>query len=78
MKKMKLIGALTAIAVGIILIVQNTQPVETKFLFIKFTMPNSVLLGLTLLIGIAIGILVSLVTSRRQEAKKKRKPQPTI
>ena len=72
---MKLIGALTAIVVSIILIVQNTQPVETKFLFIKFTMPNSILLGLTLLIGIAIGILVSLATSRRQKTKNKQKPQ---
>ena len=71
MKKAKLIGALTAIVAGIILIVQNSQSVETRFLFIKFTMPNSVLLGLTLLIGIAIGLLAALATSRKRELKKK-------
>lgn len=71
MKKMKLIGVLTAVVVSIILIVQNSQPVETRFLFIKLTMPNSVLLGLTLLIGIAIGLLAALATSRKREQKKK-------
>lgn len=71
MKKWKLIGALAAITLSVILILQNTQPVETRVLFIKITMPNAVLLGLTLLIGIAIGILAALATSRSRDKKKK-------
>lgn len=41
-------------------ILQNNNPVETRLLFFSFTMPNAILLGLTLLIGIAVGMLVSL------------------
>jgi len=74
MKKLKLVGALTAIVLSVILILQNTQPVETTFLFLKITMPNAVLLGLTLLIGIALGILAALATSSRRDRKKKQKP----
>ena len=76
MKKWKLIGALAAIALSVILILQNTQLVETRLLFIKITMPNAVLPGLTLLIGIAIGILAALATSRSRDRKKRQKPQP--
>jgi uncharacterized integral membrane protein len=76
MKKMKLIGALAAIILSVIVILQNTQPVETKFLFIEITMPNAVSLGLTLLIGISIGILAALATSRNRDKKKKQNPLP--
>lgn len=72
MKRIKLIGALTAVVLGLIVILQNTQPVETRFLFLKITMPNAILIGLALLVGVAIGILVSLIMS----AKKEDKPHP--
>jgi uncharacterized integral membrane protein len=71
MKKAKLIGMLTAVVLGLIVILQNTQPVETRFLFFKITMPNAVLLGLTLLVGVAIGILVALITSGKRDTTKK-------
>lgn len=59
MKRIKLIVALTAVVLALIVILQNTQPVETRFLLITITMPNAVLLGITLLTGIAIGILLA-------------------
>ena len=71
MKKMKLVGMLTAVVLSVIVILQNTQPVETRFMFIKITMPNAILLGLTLLIGIAIGILVALTRSSKSHTRKK-------
>jgi uncharacterized integral membrane protein len=70
MKKLKLIGALTAVLLSVIVILQNTQPVQTKFLLVTITMPNAVLLGITLLIGIAIGILVSLTLSGKRKTRK--------
>jgi len=70
MKKLKLIGALTAVLLSVIVILQNTQPVQTKFLLVTITMPNAVLLGLTLLIGIAAGILVSLTLSGKRKTRK--------
>ena len=60
MGKAKLIVALSLVALVIIVILQNTQPVETKFLFMTLTMPRAALLGITLLVGIAVGMLVSL------------------
>ena len=57
---MKLIGALMAILLIVIVILQNTQPVATRLLFITITMPNAVLVGLSLLVGVAAGILVAL------------------
>jgi uncharacterized integral membrane protein len=70
MKKLKLIGALTAVLLSVIMILQNTQQVQTKFLFVTITMPNAVLLGISLLIGIAVGILVSLTLSGKRKTRK--------
>lgn len=67
MNKMKLIGALVAVLLGIVVILQNTNPVETRLLVFSFTMPNAILLGLTLLIGIAVGMLLSLSWSHKKE-----------
>ena len=72
MKKAKLIGGLIATVLTVILILQNTQPVEMMFLFIRVTLPNAVLLGLTLLVGISIGLLISLKTSRKNDTLKKK------
>ncbi len=66
MKRIKLIGALTAILLIVIVILQNTQPVATRLLFITITMPNAVLVGLSLLVGVAAGILVALTFSGKR------------
>ena len=66
MKRMKLIGALTAVLLIVIVILQNTQPVETRVLFLTITMPNAVLIGFTLLIGLATGILIALTLSGKR------------
>lgn len=71
MKKMKLISAFTVVVLCVIVILQNTQPVETMFLFFKITMPNAILLGLALMIGISMGILIAVSISGRFDAKKK-------
>ena len=66
MKRMKLIGALMGILLIVIVILQNTQPVATRLLFITITMPNAVLVGLSLLVGLAAGILVALTFSGKR------------
>jgi lipopolysaccharide assembly protein A len=70
MKKLKLIAALVAVLLILIVILQNTQPVETAFLFYKVTMPNAALIGLALLAGMAAGILIALALSGKKERKK--------
>ena len=71
MNRAKLIGALAAAALSLIVILQNTQTVETRFLFFKVAMPNAILLALALLIGIFMGILFSLIISKNRSQKKK-------
>ena len=66
MVKAKLITALVLITLVIVVVFQNTQPVETKFLFVTLTMPRAALLGITMLIGIAVGILIALGLSARK------------
>ena len=66
MKRMKLIGALMGILLIVIVILQNTQPVATRILFLTMTMPNAVLIGLSLLVGVAAGILVALTFSGKR------------
>jgi uncharacterized integral membrane protein len=71
MARAKLTAAFVLVVVGLIVVLQNTQPVETKFLFMAVTMPIAALLAVTLLIGIAVGMLVALSLS----GKKTRKPE---
>lgn len=61
MTKAKLIGVITIIVAALLVILQNRQPVETRFLFITITMPNAVLLGLTLLVGVVTGGLIVMI-----------------
>jgi uncharacterized integral membrane protein len=43
----------------VIVVLQNTQPVETKLLFVTMTLPNAALLFGTLIIGFTIGVLTA-------------------
>ena len=54
------IVAIAVIALMVVVVVlQNTQAVETKLLFLTVTMPNAALLFGTLIIGFAIGVLTA-------------------
>ena len=63
--KMITIGILALL--GVIIILQNTTPVETKLLFFSITMPRAILLMVTTLIGFALGLLVSFYMQRKKE-----------
>jgi len=60
LKKIKLIGGFALVAIVLIVVFQNTESVETKFLFMTLTMPRAALLATTLIIGIFLGFLFSL------------------
>ena len=51
-----LIAVLSLLALVVVL--QNTQTVDTKFLFATISMPRALLLLITLLIGFVLGILL--------------------
>ena len=57
--KMKVVGIAVVALLVVIVVLQNTQSVETKLLFLTVTMPNAALLFGTLVIGFAIGVLTA-------------------
>jgi len=69
MAKAKLIIALGLIIVLLIIVFQNTQLVETRFLFVTLTMPRAALLATTLLVGIGVGMLIALGLSSKRAKK---------
>jgi uncharacterized integral membrane protein len=80
MRNLKLItiGILSLLALVIIL--QNTDEVQTRLLFMSITMPLAFLLFLTALLGFLIGILVSIRTMRKKghAAETPAKSEPAV
>ncbi len=66
MGSVKLLVALILALLCIILVVQNTETVETKILFATVSMPRALLLVLTTLVGFVVGILVAWGWSRKK------------
>jgi uncharacterized integral membrane protein len=70
MNRFKMISIAILTIVGVIIILQNTEQVETKLLFLSITMPRAILLMGTTLIGFALGILVSFFFQRKEQTKE--------
>jgi uncharacterized integral membrane protein len=71
MKKVTLIIILIVAVLGIIVVLQNTQAVDTRILFITVTMPRAVLLFVATMFGFAVGVLVSIALLRKSKSGKK-------
>lgn len=65
MKRFKIIGILVLALSVAIVVLQNTESVQTNILFFTFTMSRASLLFLTALIGFIIGVLCALLVSRK-------------
>ena len=70
MNRFKMISIAILTILGVIIILQNTEPVETKLLFLSIVMPRAILLMGTTLIGFALGILVSFFFQRKEQPQK--------
>jgi len=70
MERFKLIATAILALLGVIIILQNTEPVETKLLFFSITMPRAILLMGTTLIGFALGVLVSFFFKSKDQIQK--------
>ena len=70
MNRFKMICIALLAVLGIIIILQNTAPVETKLLFLTITMPRAILLMGTTLIGFALGVLVSFFFQRKEQSRE--------
>lgn len=71
MQHAKLIITLALSLLILIVVLQNTEPVVTKILFISITMPRAVLLFGTTMIGFALGVLVSFTMMKRRDDDEK-------
>lgn len=69
LNKIKLFAVFALLILILIVILQNGQSVETKFLFATVTMPRAALLAITLLIGHASGILMAFYLIKRRSRK---------
>lgn len=67
MVKAKLIGVAIAILVIVVVVLQNTEPVETTILFARIVMPRAVLLFVTTAAGFGLGALVAVMIMRRHD-----------
>lgn len=70
MTKVKIAIFSTIALLAIIVFFQNNETVDTKILFMTITMPRSMMLIFTLLLGVVLGIVAS-VFLRRRKAKAK-------
>ena len=70
MSRFKMICIAVLTILGVIIILQNTEQVETKILFLSISMPRAILLMGTTLIGFALGILVSFFFQRKDRSSK--------
>lgn len=73
MRKIRLLSMACLIVLAIVWILQNRDPVQTRFLFVSVIMPQSALLTITLLAGIATGMLLALEQSKLWSRKN---PKP--
>ena len=69
MTRLRLIAACVLAVLVAIVVLQNTEAVETHLLFATVSMPRAVLLLTTVVVGFVLGVLTSLVWMRSQEKK---------
>ena len=69
MARIKLVAILVLAVLAVIVVLQNTQAVETRLLFATVTMPRAVLLLVAAVIGFALGVLSSLAVLKRKAPK---------
>ena len=65
MKKAKVILIIVILLIALIVSLQNTEAVETKFLFLRFTMPRVLLLLLTFTLGFVGGMIMTSIMLKK-------------
>lgn len=71
MQNVKIVSAIILVVLALIVVLQNTDTVETQLLFMTFSMPVAALLFGTLVIGFALGVLMAGFLMRRSRKRGK-------
>jgi uncharacterized integral membrane protein len=69
MTKKKLIAMIAGAVLVLVIVLQNTQAVDTKILFITVTMPRAILLFVAALVGFVIGLIAAGGKSKSKETQ---------
>jgi len=67
MKKFKIILIVVILLLVLVVFLQNTQPVETRFLLARVTMPHVLLLLLTFILGFVTGLITASFILRKSD-----------
>ena len=70
MMRPKFIAVLILIALFLIILIQNIQPVTLQLFFWKVGMSQIILIPLTMAIGFVVGFVVSKVTGNKRKRKR--------
>jgi len=72
MKKVKLILIIIILLIALVVSLQNTEAVETKFLLLTVTMPRFLLLLMTFTLGFIGGMIAASVIMKKSEKSQKK------
>ena len=68
--QLKVAAAVILSVLIVIVVLQNTESVETRLLFVTIAMPRAVLLFVTLVVGFVLGMIaMTRFTNKRSEKK---------
>ena len=65
--KIKIAVIVLLVSLSLAVIIQNTSPIEAKILFLSISIPLTVLIGGSLIVGYLLGLLTPVLWRRRQE-----------
>lgn len=74
MTRFKLALGIILLLLTVLIILQNSAPVETKFLLYSLVLPQALLLLLTTLIGFALGVIAVLLSGRQRRPPDMKRP----
>jgi uncharacterized integral membrane protein len=77
MRKVKLIAIIVVSILTIVILVQNTEPVQARILFTGAQMSLALLMMLTFFLGFVVGILVPTYFLRKPSGKSKSESGPS-
>ena len=77
MRKAKLIAIVLVSILTIVILLQNTEPVQARVLFATVQMSRALLMMLTFVLGFIVGILVPTYFLRKTGSKPKPGPGPS-
>ena len=77
MRKVKLIVIVVVSILTLVILLQNTEPVQARVIFVTAQMSLALLMMLTFVLGFVVGILVPTYFLRKTGGKTKQGPGPS-